>query len=214
MDADKDVKQIAHVEIDVGKLEPLSSTKKTLSAWYYTLLLKVFSYKFAATDYTLYGSLIRMPLAFFATIGTVLQGTEFISKNEALFYIYFGIQIVCNFLTLLNMKLSYTEHAEKYKILAQKYEGRSYKVRDMINMKENDPAKVRKLTKKLETMITKDQSVSSSYESRAKEEVKRNRRLFRLAGIDLTGDTDDNTRRPSNSNPVVRKASTDTIAVK
>lgn len=209
MDIDNDVKQVTRVEIDVGKIEPISSTKKTLSAWYYTLLLKVFSYKFAATDYTLYGSLIRMPLAFFATIGTVLQGTEFISKTEALFYIYFGVQLVCNFLTLLNMKLSYSEHAEKYRILAQKYEGRSYKVRDMINMKENDPSKVRKLTKKLETMITKDQSVSASYEARAKDEVKRNRRLFRLAGIDLTGDTDDNTRRQSNSNPVQKNISTD-----
>lgn len=176
-----------------------SHATQTLNAWYYTLLLKVFSYKFAADDLQFYSALIKNPLAFFTTICTVLQSTELISSSEYLFYVYFGVQILCNFLTLLNMKTSYSERATEYKTLSQKYEGQSLKVRDLINMKEGESAKVRKLTKKLESMITKDESVSMEYENRAKAELKRNRRLFKMAGIDFTGETDENTpyRRPS-----------------
>lgn len=167
---------------------PSSKTLQTLQAWYYTLLLKVFSYKFAADDYNFYSALIRNPLAFFTTVVTALQTTELLNASIYIFYIYYGIQIVCNFLTLMNMKYSYTERATMYKTLARKYEGKSVKVRDMLNMNECDINKIKLLIRRLEIMITRDESTSFSYEIRAKEELDRNRRLFKIAGMELSRD--------------------------
>lgn len=176
----------------------LSTNNKILSSWYYTLIIKMFSYKLAANRILFYADIIKIPLAFFATICTVLQGTEFISSSETLFYIYFSGQIICNFLTILNMRMTYSEKGTLYKSLSQKYEGKSLRVRDMLNIKESNLDEIKKVTKKLESMVTRDEATDIEYEIRAKEEVRKNRRLFRLAGMNITGDTDnDNTRRPS-----------------
>lgn len=159
---------------------------KTLQAWYYTLLLKVLAYKLAADDYSFYGALIRNPLAFFVTVATVLQTTEMINESVYIFYVYFGIQVVCNLLTLLNMKFSYAEKATMYKTLAQKYEGKSIKVRDMLNMNDCSTHKLKILTHRLEIMITRDESTSITYEERAQKELEKHRRLFKYAGMNLS----------------------------
>jgi hypothetical protein len=191
-------REVAIDMMDLSNVPQVPQTNShTLQAWYYTLLLKMFSYRFAADDYMFYGSIIRNPLAFFTTICTVLQGTELITTSEYIFYIYFSVQIICNFLTILNMKLSYSEKAAQYKNMSQRYEGKSLRVRDLLTMKDTNVDKIRHVTKKLESMITKDDSVSMTYETRAKNELKRNKRLFKMAGIDFTGETDENTRRPS-----------------
>lgn len=187
------INKLSDVVMDIS----LNNTNKTLSAWYYTLLIKTFSYKFAANHALKYASFIKTPLAFFATICTVLQGTEFVTSSDILFYIYFSVQIICNFLTIMNMRMTYSEQGTLFRTLSQKYEGKSLRVRDMLNLKEYNTEDIKKLTKKLEEMVTKDESTDVEFECRAKEEVNKNRRLFKLAGINITGDTDNNTRRQS-----------------
>jgi hypothetical protein len=172
---------------------------KTLKYWYYTLLIKTFSYKFAATEYLHYANMIKMPIAFLTTICTVLQGTQLLTSSELLFYIYFAVQLFCTFLTVFNIKMNYSEDGAQYKSMAKKYESQTYKIQSMINLKELKPESVKKTINKLENMISQDEATDLSYEERAKIELNtKNRRLLKMVGI--TPDTEtSNTRRPSSS---------------
>lgn len=182
---------------------PVSNQTRTLQAWFYTLLLKTFSYRFAGDRYNTYNSIIRNPLAFFSTICTALQSTELLSDSIYLFYIYFMLQIICNILTVFNLKMSFSEKSTRYDVLARRYEKQTTKVRDLLNANPDKvrPEKVKKLTKKLEAMIMNDDSVPLAFEERAKNALRKNRRMFKMAGINFTGDTDENTpaRRQSTS---------------